>query len=62
MMHTTDIASYADNNNPFSKLQKASIKLFKWFHENGINANQDKCHFLSRLDICKKILLPALAY
>ena len=35
------------------KLQKASVKLFKWFHENGLKANDDKCHFLSRLDINK---------
>ena len=28
-----------------------SVKLFKWFHENGMKANQYKCHFLSNLDI-----------
>ena len=33
------------------KLQKASVKLFKWFHENGLRANQDKCDFLSSLDV-----------
>ena len=41
------------------KLQKASVKLFKWFHENGLKANQDKCHFLSRLNINTKFSLPA---
>ena len=55
------IASYADDNTPYgvgknqydleTKLQKTSVKLFKWFHENGMKANQDKCHFLSSLGI-----------
>ena len=40
-------------------MQKASVKLFKWFYENGLKANQDKCHFLSRLDINSKFSLPA---
>ena len=49
MIDTIDIASYADGNTPYSagkhqcdletKLQKASVKLFKWFHENGMKAN-----------------------
>ena len=61
-----DIARYADDNTLYSarkcqcdletKLQKASVKLFKWFHENGLKANQGKCHFL---DINTKFLLPA---
>ena len=69
MVDNVDIASYADDNTPYSvgksqcdletKLQKASVKLFKWFHENGLKANQDKCHFLSRLDINTKFSLPA---
>ena len=64
-----DIASYADDSNTYSvgksqydletKFQKASVKLFKWFHENGLKANQDKCHFLSSLDINTKFTLPA---
>ena len=69
MIDNIDIASYADDNSPYSvgksqcdletKLQKASVKLFKWLHENGLTANQDKCHFLSSLDINIKFLLPA---
>ena len=61
MVGNIDIASYANDNTPYSlgksqcdlqtKLQKASIKLFKWFHVNGLKANLDKCHFLARLDI-----------
>ena len=38
-----------------NKLEVASSKLFKWFHENDMKANQDKCHFLSTLDITTKI-------
>ena len=55
MVDNIDIASYADDNIPYSvgknqcdletKLQKASAKLFKWFRENSLKANQDKCHF-----------------
>ena len=69
MVDNIDIACYADNNTPYSVgksqcdletiLQKASVKLLKWFHENGLKANQDKCHFLSSLDINTKFLLPA---
>ena len=69
MVHNIDIASYADNITTKSvgkkqcdletKLQKASVKLFKWFHENGLKANQVKCHFLSSLDINTKFSLPA---
>ena len=69
MIDNIDIASYADDNTSYSvgknqcyletKLQKASVKLFKWFYENGLKANRDKCHFLSSLDINTKFLLPA---
>ena len=69
MIDNIDIASYADDNTPYSvgksqcyletKLQNASIRLFKWFYENGLKANQDKCHFLSSLDIPTKFSLPA---
>ena len=68
MVDNIDIASYADDNIPYivgksqcdleTKLQKASVKLFKWFHENGLKANQDKYHFLSSLDINTKFLPP----
>ena len=44
-----DIASYVDDNTPYSlgksqydletKLQKTSVKLFDWFHGNGMKAN-----------------------
>ena len=69
MVDNIDIANYGDDNTPYSvgksqcdletKLQKASVKLFKWFRENGLKANQDKCHFLPCLDINTKFSLPA---
>ena len=40
------------------KLQKASVKLFEWFYENGMQTNQEKVN-LSCLDISAKFLLPA---
>ena len=61
MIANIDIESHADDNTPYSvekshcdletKLQKASIKHFKWSYENGLKANQDKYPFLSSLDI-----------
>ena len=71
MINNIDIASYTDGNTPYSegksqcdletKLQNALIKLFKWFYENGLinEDNQDKCNFLSSLDIDTKSSLPA---
>ena len=69
MINNIHIASYADDNTPYSvgksqydletKSQKGSVKLFKWFHENGLKTNQEKCHFLSSLDVNTKFSLPA---
>ena len=69
MIDNIDIASYADDSTLYSleksqcdletKLQRASVKLFKQFHEKGLKANQDKCHFLSNLEINIKFSLPA---
>ena len=69
MIDNIHIASYADDNTLYSigksqydletKLQKASVKFLKWFHENGMKATQDKCHFLSSLNVNTKFLLPA---
>ena len=69
MLDNIDITSYADDNTPYSrgksqynletKFQKSSVKLSKWFHENGLKANQEKCHFLSSLDINTKFSLPS---
>ena len=69
MIDTIEIASYADDNTRYSvgknqydletKLQMASPKIFKWFRENDMKANQDKCRFLSSLNISTKFSLPA---
>ena len=69
MVDNTDIASYADDNTPYSvgkshcdietNLQNTSVKLVKWFRENGVKADQDKYHFLSSLGINTKFSLPA---
>ena len=50
MVDNIDISNYGDDNTPYSvgksqcdletKLQKASVKIFKWFHENFLKANQ----------------------
>ena len=62
-----DIASYADDNTPYttnkshteviSDLETASAKIFEWFHNNAMKANQDKCHLLSSLDMNTNISL-----
>ena len=69
MIDTIVIASYANDNTPHragknqcdrkTKLRTASVKLFQWFHEKGMKTNQDKCYFLSNLNISTKLLLPA---
>ena len=51
-----DIASYADDNTPYnfdfsldnviSNLEKSTNSLLKWFRENQMKANADKCHLL----------------
>ena len=56
MMSSTDFASYAVNNTPYvsadtideviKSLETASVKLFKWFSDNQMKANQDKCHLI----------------
>ena len=52
-MCQTDFASYADDNTPYAlgdrmddikSLEDDSINLFKWFLDNQMKANSDKCH------------------
>ena len=55
-MNDVEFASYADDNIPFFvgddlndvilKFQNASNSLFKWFNDNQMKANPDKCHFI----------------
>ena len=54
MISDNDVASYADDNTPYvsadtigeviKSLETASVKFFKWFTDNQMKGNQDKCH------------------
>ena len=56
IIEDTDIASYADDNTPYvsadkidgviKSLEEASKILFKWFNDNLMKINSDKCHLL----------------
>ena len=56
IMENIDIASYADDNTPYTtgnsvkeviqKLENTAKTLFQWFSDNQMKANSDKCHFL----------------
>ena len=56
IIENTDIASYADDNTPYisaddidgviKSLEEASETLFKWFSDNLMKSNPDKCHLL----------------
>ena len=60
-----DVASYADDNTPYTyrkrpnkvleKLECVSRNIFERFINNARKANPDKCHFLSSPDIKTKI-------
>ena len=56
-MNETDFASYADDNPSYvtgdgseddiiNSLENDSVNLFKWFLDNKMKANKDKCHLL----------------
>ena len=52
----TDIANFADDNTPhlsaknvedvIESLERAFVSLFRWFENNLLKGNSDKCHFL----------------
>ena len=54
IMNKTEFASYADDNTPYTSgqnidnvirtLENDSVRLFKWFSNNQMKANKDKCH------------------
>ena len=56
IIEDTEIASYADDNTPYviadnidgviKSLEEASEILFKWFNDNLMRINADKCHLL----------------
>ena len=51
-----DIANFADDNTPYlsaknvedviESLERASVSLFRWFENDLLKGNADKCHFL----------------
>ena len=55
-MQNVDFASYADDNTIYDagdnidevifSLQKSSKKRFKWFADNQMKANEDKCYLI----------------
>ena len=55
-MMDIDFASYADGNTPYVSsdsiedvtriLENDSFNLFRWFSDNMMKANKDKCHFI----------------
>ena len=57
IMSKTEFASYADDNTSYNSgqnidnvirtLENDSVRLFKWFSNNQMKANKDKCHLLS---------------
>ena len=65
-MNDVEFASYADDNTPFFvggdlnvilKLQNASKTLFKWFNDNQMKANPDKCHFICSSNVKTSIMI-----
>ena len=56
ILNKIDIANYADDNTPYTSsndvngliksLEEASKKFFKWFNDNLMKSNPDKCHLL----------------
>ena len=54
IMSKTEFTGYADNNTPYTSgqniynvirtLENYSVRLFKWFSDNQMKANKDKCH------------------
>ena len=54
VLSQTDFVSYADDSTPYvdaddideviTILENDSIQLFKWFSDNQMKANKDKCH------------------
>ena len=64
-MCDTDFASYADDNTPYvlgdsiddviKSLEDDSIDMVKWFLDNQIKANSDKCHLITSKQSCMNL-------
>ena len=60
-----DIASYADDNTPYTfsseldvalkKLRSYTIKIFEWIHNNRLKLNAEKCNLITRSTSCVEI-------
>ena len=72
IIEDTDIASYADDNTPYviadnidgviKSLEEASEILFKWFNDNLMKINVDKCHLLVSTNNTTKIFDHKLSF
>ena len=67
-INNIDIANYADDTTPYicgkntaeqvtTKLEIASSKVLRWFSENAMKANKNKCHLLTSTDVNTTICL-----
>lgn len=57
MPMTEPLTLLEKNNMRLKKIRNSVAKSIKWFPENDMEANQDKCHFLFSLDITTKLSL-----
>ena len=67
IMGDLEFARNTDDNTPFFvgddlndvilKLQNASKTLFKWFNDNQMKANPDKCHFFRTSSVKTSIMI-----
>ena len=65
IMYETDFSSYADGNTPYilgdsindviKWLEDDSVNLFKWFLDNQMKTNRDKCHLITSGQSCMKL-------
>ena len=65
IMCETDFVSYAHDNTPYvsgdsknainKSLEDDSINLFKWFLDNQVKANSNKCHFFTSKQSCMNL-------
>ena len=46
-----------DNLNVVLELKNASKKLFKWFNDNQMKTNPDKCHFICSSKVKTRIMV-----
>ena len=58
-MHLTIDPFFVDDNlsNVILNLQNASKTLFKWFNDNQMKANPDKCHFIYNSSVKASIMI-----